>query len=86
MAVKEQVYGFYIPTVTLMGIGSHKEIGNQIKVLGGKKPFLCTDKGIVSAGIADEIIQLIKKDTGLDVVVFDETVPNPTDVNVHDGL
>lgn len=86
MAVREQVYGFYIPTVTLMGIGSHKEIGNQIKVLGGKKPFLCTDKGIVSAGIADQIIQLIKKDTGLDVVVFDETVPNPTDVNVHDGL
>ncbi|SMC27006.1 alcohol dehydrogenase [Desulfacinum hydrothermale DSM 13146] len=86
MAVQEQVYGFYIPTVTLMGIGSHKEIGNQIKVLGGKKPFLCTDKGIVSAGIADQISQLIKKDTGLDVVVFDETVPNPTDVNVHDGL
>ncbi len=86
MAVREQVYGFYIPTVTLMGIGAHKEIGKQIQVLGGKKPFLCTDKGIVSAGIADQIIQLIKKDTGLDVVVFDETVPNPTDKNVHDGL
>ncbi|WP_448382825.1 iron-containing alcohol dehydrogenase [Desulfosoma sp.] len=86
MAVREQVYGFFIPTVTLMGIGAHKEIGRQIQVLGGKKPFLCTDKGIVSAGIADEIIKLIKKDTGLDVVVFDETVPNPTDVNVHDGL
>jgi len=86
MAVKEQVYGFYIPTVTLMGIGAHKEIGKQIKVLGGKKPFLCTDKGIVKAGIADEIIKIIKKDTGLDVVVFDETVPNPTDKNVHDGL
>jgi hypothetical protein len=35
MAVQEQVFGFYIPTVTLMGVGSHKEIGNQIKVLGG---------------------------------------------------
>ncbi|MGQ9669449.1 MAG: iron-containing alcohol dehydrogenase [Desulfosoma sp.] len=86
MAVREQVYGFFIPTVSLMGIGAHKEIGNQIKVLGGTKPFLCTDKGIVQAGIADEIIKMIKKDTGRDVVVFDETVPNPTDVNVHDGL
>lgn len=86
MAVREQVYGFFIPTVTLMGIGAHKEIGNQIKVLGGTKPFLCTDKGIVQAGIADEITKMIKKDTGRDVVVFDETVPNPTDVNVHDGL
>lgn len=86
MAVREQVYGFFIPTVTLMGIGAHKQIGNQIKVLGGTKPFLCTDRGIVQAGIADEIIKMIKKDTGRDVVVFDETVPNPTDVNVHDGL
>ncbi len=86
MAVREQVYGFYIPTVTLMGIGAHKELGNQIKVLGGKKPFLCTDKGIVQAGIADEITKAIQKDTGVDVVVFDETVPNPTDTNVHDGL
>ncbi|MGQ9748505.1 iron-containing alcohol dehydrogenase [Desulfosoma sp.] len=86
MAVREQVYGFFIPTVSLMGIGAHKEIGKQIKVLGGTKPFLCTDKGIVQAGIADEIIKMIKKDTGRDVVVFDETVPNPTDVNVHDGL
>ncbi len=86
MAVREQVYGFYIPTVTLMGIGAHKEIGRQIQVLGGKKPFLCTDKGIVKAGLAEEIIKIIQKDTGLDVVVFDETVPNPTDVNVHDGL
>ena len=53
MAVQEQVFGFFIPTVTLMGVGSHKEIGNQINVLGGKKPFICTDNGIVDAGIAD---------------------------------
>ena len=31
MAVQEQVFGFFIPTVTLMGVGAHKEIGNQIK-------------------------------------------------------
>jgi len=86
MAVKEQVYGFYIPTVTLMGIGAHKEVGRQIKVLGGKKPLLVTDKGITQAGLTDQIRSLIKEDTGIDVIVFDETVPNPTDKNVHDGL
>ncbi|SFN09985.1 iron-containing alcohol dehydrogenase [Thermodesulforhabdus norvegica] len=86
MAVKEQVYGFYIPTVTLMGIGAHKEVGRQIKVLGGKKPLLVTDKGLTKAGLTDQIRSLIKEDTGIDVVVFDETVPNPTDKNVHDGL
>ncbi len=86
MAVREQVYGFYIPTVTLMGIGAHKEVGRQVKVLGGKKPLLVTDKGITQAGITDRIRSLIKQDTGIDVIVFDETVPNPTDKNVHDGL
>ncbi|MGC8719049.1 MAG: iron-containing alcohol dehydrogenase [Thermodesulforhabdaceae bacterium] len=86
MAVREQVYGFYIPTVTLMGIGAHKEVGRQVKVLGGKKPLLVTDKGITQAGITDRIKSLIKQDTGIDVIVFDETVPNPTDKNVHDGL
>lgn len=86
MSVQEQVYGFYIPTVTLMGIGSHKEIGRQIQVLGGKKPLLVTDKGVTNAGLTEKIVELIKKDVGLDVIVFDETVPNPTDKNVHDGL
>jgi alcohol dehydrogenase len=86
MAIGEQVYGFFIPTVTLMGVGAHKEIGKQVKVLGGKRPFICTDKGITKAGITQQIVDLVKKDAGVDCVVFDETVPNPTDVNVGDGL
>lgn len=86
MAVAEQVYGFFIPTVTLMGVGAHKQIGEQVKVLGGTKPFICTDKGIVKAGIIDKLIDIIKKDAKVDCVVFDETIPNPTDDNVHSGL
>ena len=86
MAMSEQVYGFYIPTVTLMGVGAHKQLGAQIKTLGGEKPFIVTDKGITRAGITKQIVELIEKDTGLTPVVFDETVPNPTDTNVADGL
>jgi alcohol dehydrogenase len=86
MAVGEQVFGFYIPTVTLMGIGAHKQVGEQVKTLGGTKPFICTDKGITRAGISQQIVDIIKKDAGVDCVVFDETIPNPTDTNVHDGL
>ncbi len=86
MALADQVYGFFIPTVTLMGIGAHKEVGRQVKALGGKKPFICTDKGITAAGITQKILDQIKAEAGVDCVVFDETVPNPTDKNVHDGL
>ena len=86
MAYAEQVYGFYIPTVTLMGIGSHKELGRQIKNLGGKRPFVCTDKGITKAGLTEKIVELIRREAGVESVVFDETIPNPTDKNVHDAL
>lgn len=86
MAVQEQVFGFYIPTVTLMGIGAHKEIGNQIKTLGGKKPFICTDKGIVDSGILNQVVEVIRRDVEIEPVVFDKTHPNPTDNNVHEGL
>lgn len=86
VALADQVFGFFIPTVTLMGIGAHKEIPNRIKVLGGKKPFIVTDKGITGAGLTDEIKSLIKKEMGVEAAVFDDTVPNPTDKNVEDGL
>ena len=58
MALADQVYGFYIPTVTLMGIGSHKELGKQIMTLGGKKPFICTDKGITKAGLTEKLVRV----------------------------
>lgn len=86
MANGEAVYGFYIPTVTLMGIGSHKQLGEQIKTLGAQKPFLVTDKGITGAGLTQQIVDLIKEETGADTIVYDETVPNPTDKNVEKGL
>jgi len=86
MSVPEQVYGFFIPTVTLMGVGAHKEIGKQIQTLGCKKPLIVTDKGITGAGITEKIVNLIKEDVGVECPVYDETIPNPTDKNVHDGI
>ena len=57
MAAGEQVFGFYIPTVTLMGIGAHKQTGERVKSLGCKKPLIVTDKGIMKAGIAEKIAE-----------------------------
>lgn len=85
MAVREQVYGFFIPSVTLIGIGAHKEIPAKIKALGGSKPLVVTDKGITGAGITKQISDLLTE-AGMDHVVYDETIPNPTDENVHEGV
>ena len=85
MAVQEQVFGFFIPSVTLIGIGAHKEVPEKMKALGGKKVCLVTDKGITAAGITEQMTTLLTKG-GLEVAVYDETIPNPTDKNVHDGV
>ena len=86
MAVGEQSYGFFIPCVTLMGVGCHKELGARIKSLGCRRPFICTDGGMTKTGITAKIVSLIVKDTGFKPVVYDKTVPNPTDENVGEGL
>ncbi|MBL0714166.1 MAG: iron-containing alcohol dehydrogenase [Desulfosarcina sp.] len=85
MAIREEVYGYFIPSVTLIGIGAAKEIPGKIKTLGGTRPLIVTDKGITGAGITKEITDLMD-DADMKYVVFDETIPNPTDTNVHDGV
>ncbi len=84
MAVGEQTYGFFIPTVSLMGVGSLKELPSQVKALGMKRPLIVTDKGLSKAGLTDQIVGLVKE-AGAEPFVFDEVIPNPTDTNVHDG-
>lgn len=85
MALADQTFGFYIPTVTLMGVGSSKETGDQVKALGAKKALLVTDKGISAMGMADQIKQQVEA-AGVAVAIFDGAEPNPTDTNVHDGV
>jgi alcohol dehydrogenase len=85
MAVQEQVYGFFIPSVTLIGIGASKQIPDKIKALGGSKPLLVTDKGVVAAGICKQVADLLDA-AHMPYVIYDETVPNPTDKNIHDGV
>ena len=85
MAVREQVYGYFIPSVTLIGIGASKQIPDKIKALGGSKPLIVTDKGITGAGITKQITDLLDA-AKMKYVVYDETIPNPTDKNVHDGV
>lgn len=85
MLLQEKTYGFYNPCISLMGIGCHRELGARILSLGGSKPFLVTDEGMTRVGLTAQIVDLIRKDTGLDARVYDQAVPNPTDDNVHNG-
>jgi alcohol dehydrogenase len=81
----EQVYGFFMPTTSLLGNGAVKEIGKQARVLGGTKALIVTDGGLVKLGMVDTVKGYLEE-AGLQVAVFDGAEPNPTDVNVRDCL
>lgn len=85
MAIADQVFGFFMPVVNLMGPGSVKEVGAQAKSLGLKKALIVTDAGLEKMGVADQVKEIIEA-AGLKVIVFAGAQPNPTDINVHDGL
>jgi alcohol dehydrogenase len=85
MALAEQVFEFYIPSISRMGIGAVKEVGAKAAYLGGSKALLVTDKGLSRAGMAGQIKALLEG-AGIPAVIFDGAEPNPTDLNVRAGL
>ncbi|MCM2356679.1 MAG: iron-containing alcohol dehydrogenase [Geobacteraceae bacterium] len=85
MALADQTFGFFIPTVSLMGVGCSKEAGTQAKALGASKLLIVTDAGLAKMGVADKIKGYVEE-AGLQAVIFDGAEPNPTDKNVHDGV
>lgn len=74
-----------MPTVNLMGFGSAKKVGEQMKNVGKKKAFIVTDEGVSKAGIA-EIIKKNIEEAGFSAIIWDEVKANPTDKNVHKGF
>jgi len=86
MAVGKQTYGYYIPTVNLMGVGCLQELPNQVKIRGSKHVFIVTDEFLGrSGGMAEDIKAMLEK-AGIKVTIFAGAQPNPTDTNVDDGL
>jgi alcohol dehydrogenase len=85
MALAEEVFGFFIPTVSLMGVGCAKETGTQAKALGATNMLIVTDAVLNKLGIANQIKAMIEG-AGLRASIYDGAEPNPTDKNVHNGV
>ena len=81
----DATYGFFIPSVSLMGVGSSKEVGAKAAELGAKKCMIVTDAGLAKMGVAAKIQENIIA-AGVECIVYDGAEPNPTDKNVHDGV
>ena len=68
-----------------MGVGASKEVGNQVKVLCGKKVLIVTDAYLGKCDMTDDIKRLVEA-AGATGVIYTGAEPNTTDKNVHDGL
>ena len=77
-------FEFFLPMQIRFGRGVVKEIGEEIKSRGFKKPMLVTDEGIVKIGMADQIKGHIEE-AGFQCTLFDGIVPNPRDYDCDKG-
>ncbi|HEY8438811.1 MAG TPA: iron-containing alcohol dehydrogenase, partial [Candidatus Limnocylindrales bacterium] len=58
------------------GSGIVGELPEVVASLGGQSVFVVTDSGVVAAGVADRVVDLLAA-AGLRVVLFDGVEPNP---------
>ncbi len=74
-----------MPNVSLFGANVLTELAARVESLGGKKPLIVTDKGMTQFGYTKQVTDLLDQ-ASIAYAVFDETIPNPTDKNVEQGV
>lgn len=72
----------YLTTVTF-DFGAIKSLKNEVEGLGMRRPLLVTDAGVQAAGIGAKVLAEMN---GLNVSVFTNTPPNPTEEAVREGV
>ena len=69
----------------LEGENSVDRLPARIRRLGIDRVFIVTDKGIAALGLMDGLLKGLR-DEGVDAVVYDNTVANPTIENIEEAL
>ena len=76
---------FNIPATITVGAGASKEAGAQARRLGVKSALLVTDSYMVSSGLAGRVADSMREE-GVKVTIYPGVKPDPTDLNVMEGL
>jgi alcohol dehydrogenase class IV len=69
----------------LDGEGSLKKLPELIKKNGIHKVLVVTDKGVSSLGFMSDLVEGLQS-AGIEAMIFDRTVPNPTIDNIEEAL
>ncbi len=60
----------------VFGVGSIRQVGEEVRRLGADRCLLVTDPGLVEAGIAPRVERMLR-DAGLEVAVYSGVEPDP---------
>jgi alcohol dehydrogenase len=71
-------FSFELGTRIIFGAGKMAELGQEVRTLARDRVLLVTDSGIVAAGLADRVVDVLK-DAGLESTVFAGISANPRD-------
>jgi alcohol dehydrogenase len=75
---------FHSPTRIRFGVGTSKKVGDEIKEADATRALVVTDPGIVKAGIAEEVLTMIKN-SGVEAQLFEQVQANPRDTDCIKG-
>lgn len=70
---------------TLEGSGSVRKLPAWIREKGFDNVLVVTDKGLMGLGLLDSMFDAMKE-AGVQYTVYDGVQPNPTNINVEEGL
>ncbi|MCQ4119752.1 iron-containing alcohol dehydrogenase [Rhodococcus tibetensis] len=79
----DRLVKFHAPEI-VFGVGSMVEAAHAVLRLGGSRPMLVTDPGLIEAGWATELQDQLREQ-GLTPVVWSALTPNPKDHEVAAG-
>lgn len=74
----DSIFEFSLNHFIKFGAGACAELGYEVRKVGGSKALIVTDKGVVGAGILQNILQPLEQE-GIPYAVFDGVIPEPTD-------
>jgi alcohol dehydrogenase class IV len=81
--LSSMVYNF--PVSIHFGWGEVENIGSLSKGFGFKRALIVTDEGVEGVGLLDGVKASLEGE-GISFVVFSGVQPNPTDLNVEEGV
>ncbi|CAB1223868.1 L-threonine dehydrogenase [Serratia liquefaciens] len=76
---------FFIPSVNMIGSGCLDEAAKTMKQQGLRRALIVTDKVLNNIGVVAQVQQLLTAQQ-IESCVYDGTHPNPTTLNVKQGL